>query len=150
MLAFTSQAKYILRWVLCGTIAEGIEARIVIVAGLSTTRSKPELDAMHQVYRAGGGERSMAPHVVYADDSCPHDGCGRRMQAIEFRLEEFGRDVHDPLVRAWWDDRGFAGRCPSCGGWIHFTIRGKRAIAPEEAQQLPLLPDGWDATATIL
>ena len=120
------------------------------MAGTSTTRGAPELEAMHDVYRAGGGERSMAPHVVYADGSCPRPGCGRRMQAIGFRLEEFGRDVYGPLVRAWWNDRGLAGRCPACGGWIHFTIRGKAAISAEEADKLPRLPDGWDATATIL
>ena len=32
---------------------------------------------------------------------------------------------------------GFAGQCPACGGWIHFTIRGKQAITAEEAAQLP-------------
>ena len=35
-----------------------------------------------------------------------------------------------------WDDTGFVGRCPRCGGWIHFTIRGKRPISPEEAGRL--------------
>jgi len=120
------------------------------MAGISTTQSVPELEAMHDLYLAGGGERSMPPHVVYADGSCPHPDCSRQMQAIDFRLEEFGREVHDTLVRAWWDDRGFAGRCPACGGWVHFTIRGKAAISAEEAAKLPRLPDGWDATATIL
>jgi hypothetical protein len=72
------------------------------------------------------------------------------MQAIDFRLEAYGPAIHDPLVRAWWDDTGFAGRCPNCGSWIHFTIRGKRAISAEEAQQLPHLPDDWHETALIL
>ena len=74
----------------------------------------------------------------------------QRLQAIDFRLEAHGRGVHDPLVRAWWSDAGFAGRCPGCGGWIHFTIRGKRAITAEEASQLPQLPDNWATQATIL
>jgi hypothetical protein len=65
-------------------------------------------------------------------------------------LEEHGRPVHDPLVRAWWDDTGFAGRCPACGGWIHFTIRGKRAIDDAEATTLPQLPANWFDTATVM
>ena len=49
------------------------------------------------------------------------------MQAIDFQVEKYGPAIHDPLVRAWWADTGFVGRCPNCGGWIHFTIRGKKA-----------------------
>jgi hypothetical protein len=109
-----------------------------------------ERERMHALYRQGGRERQMAPHIVYPEASCPHDDCDQPMQAIDFRLEDHGRAVHDPLVRAWWDDTGFAGRCPRCGGWIHFTIRGKRAITPEEAAEYPQLPDDWHAKATIL
>ena len=109
-----------------------------------------QLEAMHALYRQGGQERQMAPHIVYEHENCPHAGCTQRMQAIDFRLEAYGPAVHDPLVRAWWSDVGFAGRCPRCGGWIHFTIRGKRAITPEEAAPLPHLPDDWHAVALIL
>jgi hypothetical protein len=109
-----------------------------------------ELDQMHALYRRGGQERRRAPHVVYPDAACPHEGCGQPMQAIDCRLEDHGRAVHDPLVRAWWDDTGFAGRCPHCGGWIHFTIRAKRAITAEEAARYPHLPDDWHVGATIL
>jgi hypothetical protein len=92
----------------------------------------------------------MAPHVVYQDSDCPHAGCDQHMQAIDFRLEAHGRDVHDALVKAWWADTGFAGRCPKCNGWIHFTIRGKRAIDEREAAGLPQLPGGWFDEATVL
>jgi hypothetical protein len=109
-----------------------------------------ERERMHAVYRQGGQERQMAPHIVYADASCPHAGCGQPMQAIDFRVEDYGPAVHDPLVRAWWNDTGFAGRCPGCGGWVHFTIRSKRAITPDEAAGLPQLPDDWHKGATIL
>jgi hypothetical protein len=109
-----------------------------------------ELEQMHALYRKGGEERRMAPHIVYGDAACPHPGCEQRLQAIDFRLEAHGRGVHDPLVRAWWADTGFAGRCPACGGWIHFTIRVKGALTEEEASQLPQLPDNWAAVATIL
>jgi len=36
------------------------------------------------------------------------------------------------------------------GDTIHFTIRGKRAITPEEAAPLPHLPDDSHAVALIL
>ena len=109
-----------------------------------------ELDEMHALYRQGGRERHMAPHIVYADATCPHAGCGQRMQAIDFRLEAHGREVHDPLIRAWWDDTGFVGRCPKCRRWIHFTIHAKRAVTDEEAARLPQLPDNWYEAAIIL
>ena len=109
-----------------------------------------QLDGMHNLYRKGGADRAMAPHVVYRDSKCPHEGCEQHLQAIGFRLEAFGRTVHDPLDKAWWDDIGFAGRCPSCGGWIHFTIRGKQAIKDVDADALPQLPDNWTDEAVIL
>ena len=72
------------------------------------------------------------------------------MQAIDFRLEAHGKDVHDPLVMAWWDDTGFAGRCPRCERWIQFTIRAKRAIDDAEAAKLPQLPENWHDEAIVL
>jgi hypothetical protein len=112
--------------------------------------SEADRDQMHALYRHGGEERQMAPHVVYHDTTCPHEGCEQTLQAIDFRLEDHGRVVHDPLVLAWWNDTGFVGRCPGCGGWIHFTIRTKRAISDEEAEHYPKLPDNWHVGATIL
>jgi hypothetical protein len=116
----------------------------------SAAPTSKQLEGMHEVYRKGGGERGMAPHIIYATTGCPHPGCGQNLHAIDFRLEAYGPAIHDPLVRAWWADTGFAGRCPSCGGWIHFTIREKRALTAEEAAQLPQLPDDWHAGAIIL
>ena len=115
-----------------------------------TTPTSDELEEMHATYREGGQSHQTAPHVVYPDDSCPHEGCQQRLQAIDFRLQAFGNPVHDPLVRAWWDDTGFAGRCPSCGNWIRFTIREKKAVSAEEASQLPTLPDSWFREAIVL
>jgi hypothetical protein len=120
----------------------------------AATKSKAptagEREQMHALYRHGGQERQMAPHVVYPDAACPYVGCGQPMQAIDFRLEDHGRAVHDPLVRAWWNDTGFAGRCPHCDGWIHFSIAAKRAITADEAALYPQLPDNWHDRATIL
>ena len=123
------------------------------MANAPTTWTEPNCpapDEMHATYRQGGLERLMAPHVEYSQPNCPHASCNHRMQAIDFRLGSHGPAVHDPLVRAWWSDTGFVGRCPTCGGWIHFTIRGKRAITAVEATQLPQLPANWHEKAIIL
>ena len=124
-----------------------------IRAGLVIADASPEASRsreMHDLYRSGGARRQAAPHVVYADASCPHPGCDQRLHAIDFRLEDLGRSELGPLVRAWWDDTGFAGRCPGCGRWVHFTIQGKHALSDAEAARLPRLPDDWHAGATIL
>jgi len=120
------------------------------MANVPPSSETSQLARMHEIYRAGGARRGTAPHGVYEDASCPHEGCEQALQAINFRLEAFGRVIHDPLVRGWWDDVGFAGRCPSCGGWIHFTIRGKRAVDEAEAKSLPQLPANWADEAVIL
>ena len=99
---------------------------------------------------AGGPGTTDGPSCRLYRASCPHDDCDQQMQAIDFRLEDHGRSAHDPLVRDWWNDQGFAGRCPRCGGWIHFTIRGKTAITAEQAAGYLQLPDDWHAKATIL
>jgi hypothetical protein len=109
-----------------------------------------EFEQTHSLYRLRGAARSAPPHVVYDDSPCPHPDCGEQLKAIDFRLEAFGRAVYDALVKAWWDDVGFAGRCPKCGQWIHFTIRGKRAINDEQAAALPQLPSNWASEAVTL
>ena len=120
------------------------------MASVTPNQEAAQREEMHLLYRQQGGQRAVAPHVVYRDSGCPHAGCQQNLQAIDFRLEAFGRAIHDPLVRAWWDDVGFAGRCPGCGGWIHFTIRHKRAIDEAAAQGLPQLPANWADEAVIL
>jgi hypothetical protein len=120
------------------------------MAQIIPTPDAAQLESMHCFYREGGAGRAMAPHVVYPEAGCPHEGCGQSLHAIDFRLEAFGRNVHDELVRAWWDDVGFAGRCPACRGWVHFTIRGKRALHESEARPLPKLPANWADEAVIL
>jgi hypothetical protein len=109
-----------------------------------------ELKEMHTLYRKGGKERLSAQHVVYQDPGCPYPGCTQPLHAIDFRVEDYGNAIHDPLVLAWWNDVGFAGKCPRCHGWIHFTIRGKKAITATEATSLPNLLDDWHSVATIL
>jgi hypothetical protein len=109
-----------------------------------------QLEVMHDLYRKGGADRLMAPHVIYQEAPCPHEGCEQSLRAIDFRLKTFGSSIHDPLVRAWWSDVGFAGRCPACKGWVHFTIRSKRAVSDSDAGALPQLPANWAEKAVIL
>ena len=117
---------------------------------LQESQASQEQDAMHAEYIKGGAKKQMAPHVVYSDACCPHPGCEKKLQAIDFRLEFHGREVHDVLVRSWWDDEGFAGQCPECSRWIHFTIRCKQAITEEDAARLPQLPQNWHEVAVLL
>ena len=97
-----------------------------------------ERDRMHSLYRKGGRERQRAPHIVYPVASCPHDHCDQPMQAIDFRLEDHGRVVHDPLVRAWWDDTGFAGLVP--GATAGF-ISPSGARGPSRRRKRPGIPN---------
>jgi hypothetical protein len=108
------------------------------------------MERMHALYRAEGLKREMPPQAVYAEPDCPYSGCAQRLQGVDFRVEDYGSAVRDALVQSWWSDIGFAGRCPKCGGWIHFTVRRKEAITAAEAAQLPQLPDDWHANAMIL
>ena len=84
---------------------------MVGATGQRVTPTAEELAQMHAKYLDRGRLRHVQPNIVYAAPTCPHTGCGQRMQAIDFRLEAYGPAVHDPLVRAWWNDSGFAGRC---------------------------------------
>jgi hypothetical protein len=120
------------------------------MASAVPTTDALQLEQMHAVYRQGGTERATAPHVIYQQAGCPHAGCPQALRAIDFHLKAFERGVRDLLVRAWWDDVGFAGQCPTCHGWIHFTIRGKKPVDEMEAHGLPRLPENWAAEAVIL
>src|SRR6266571_5709901 len=80
----------------------------------------PDLD---HTYRQGGLKELARPHIHYHDPFCLHAGCGHKMEWIDFQLELFGdRDgIYVPLVRSWWEGRGFVGLCPNCRQWIRFT-----------------------------
>jgi hypothetical protein len=102
-----------------------------------------------RIYREGGLRRMATPHVHYHDPLCPHPGCGHKMEWIDFQLELYGdpEGLYKTLVRAWWDGTGFAGRCPNCGGWIHFTSLRMQPLTEEQASQLPRLPEDWHTVA---
>lgn len=107
------------------------------------------LDEYDRTYREGGLRALASPHVQYRDPSCPHEGCGHAMEWIDFMPEAHGDkvNVYDPLVRSFWQGTGFAGRCPSCGGWVRFTTRAMEAIDDDDAGRLPRLPENWHAVA---
>jgi hypothetical protein len=109
-----------------------------------------ELEELDRFYREGGLEAMASPHVHYDDPQCPH-GCQQRLEWIDFKLELHNDPdgVYKPLVRAWWQGTGFAGRCPRCRGWIRFTTLRKEAIDDLRADGLPRLPDDWHAVAQI-
>ncbi len=117
---------------------------------MAATVASQHFESMHAVYRQGGLESASPPKVVYAHQRCVYSGCSQLMQAIDFRVEAYGPAVRDPLVRAWWSNIGFAGQCPTCGGWVHFTVQNKRALTADEASVRPKLPHDWHRNATIL
>jgi hypothetical protein len=90
-----------------------------------------------------------SPHVHYEDPTCPHPGCTYHMEWIDFKLKLHGETegIDKPLVRAWWEGRGFVGRCPSCRNWVRFTSLGMEAIAEDRADEYPQFPENWHAVA---
>ena len=113
----------------------------------NVTLSRTEIEEMDRFYREGGLRQMASPHVHYHDATCPHPGCGHKMEWIDFQLELCGdlEGIYKPLVRAWWEGKGFAGRCPTCQGWIHFTTLGMNRL--DEKQSIARLPDNWHAAA---
>ncbi len=107
--------------------------------------TQEEIEELDRFYREGGLRQMATPHVHYDDPSCPHPGCKHKMEWIDFRLELFGdpEGIYKPLVLAWWNGTGFAGRCPSCNGWIRFTTLRMEPLSDEEASRLPRLPKKW-------
>jgi hypothetical protein len=113
------------------------------------TISPAERESLDQFYREGGLRALASPHVHYDEPSCPHPGCAHRMEWIDFKLELHGdpEGVYKPLVRAWWDGRGFVGRCPSCGDWIRFTTLGMEAVDEARSALFLQLPENWHTIA---
>jgi len=108
-----------------------------------------EIEELDRIYREGGLRRMASPHIHYHDPNCPHPNCNHKMEWIDFRIELYGdkEGLYKPLVRAWWDGKGFAGRCPACSRWIHFTTLGMEALQENQADQFLHLPDNWPTFA---
>ncbi len=110
-----------------------------------TTLPRAEIERLDQIYREGGLRVMASPHVHYDDPTCPHPGCRHRMDWIDFEPGLHGdpEGLYKPLVRAWWERTGFAGHCPSCGGWVRFSTLGMTALNDDDADRLPNLPANW-------
>jgi hypothetical protein len=113
--------------------------------------SPEEQIELDRFYREGGLRAMASPRVHYDDSSCPHPGCDQKLEWIDFKLELHGDPdgVYKPLVTAWWTGTSFAGRCPTCHGWIHFTTLRVQAIDDHQAATLPQLPPDWQTFAQI-
>lgn len=110
---------------------------------ISTPSTAADLDRMHAIYREGGADRATAPHVVYVEAGCPHTGCSQHLQAIDFRLEAFGRSDYDSLVKAWWDDTGFAAAAPvAVSGSISRFAASAPSATPRPPRYRNCLPIG--------
>jgi hypothetical protein len=115
----------------------------------TSSSSSTELESLDRFYREGGLRAMASPHVHYDDPNCPHPGCPHQMEWIDFKLELHGdpEGIYKPLVRAWWDGRGFVGRCPGCRNWIRFTTLGMQSIPEDRADQFLQLPENWQSVA---
>lgn len=113
------------------------------------TLSSVETEEMDRLYREGGLRRMASPHIHYSDSKCPHSHCDHQMEWIDFRIELYGdrQRFYEPLVKAWWEGTGFAGRCPGCSDWIRFTTQQMEAIGDDQAGGYPQLPDTWHTIA---
>jgi hypothetical protein len=71
------------------------------------------------------------------------------MEWIDFKPELHGDTdgIYKPLVRAWWEGRGFVGRCPVCSEWIHFTSLRMEAVDEDSPIRYPHLPENWHTVA---
>lgn len=115
----------------------------------NSTLDAKEIARLDRIYHEGGLETMASPHIHYQEPTCPHSGCGHKMEWIDFQLEPFGdaEGIYKPLVKAWWEGTGFAGRCPSCHGWIRFTTLRMEALTDELAGAYRKLPEQWATVA---
>jgi hypothetical protein len=115
----------------------------------SRVPSPAELELLDRFYREGGLRAMASPRVHYDGSTCPHPGCTHQMEWIDFRFDLYGdtEGIDTPLVRAWWEGRGFVGRCPNCRHWIRFTTLRMEAIDEEQAAQFPQLLENWHTVA---
>jgi hypothetical protein len=56
----------------------------------TSTLSGEELERLDRFYREGGLLAMASPHVHDDAPECPHSGCGRKLEWIEFELELHG------------------------------------------------------------
>ena len=115
----------------------------------NATLDAQELERLDRICREGGLRNMASPHIHYRDSTCQHPDCGHKMKWIDFQLELFGdaEGIDKPLVKAWWEGRGFCGRCPSCTGWIRYTTLAMEPLTDEQSDTQLKLPDHWATVA---
>ncbi len=115
----------------------------------AATLSSADREMLDRYYREGGLRAMASPQVHYDDPTCPHPGCGHRMEWIDFNLELHGdpEGIYKPLVRAWWDGCGFVDHCLNCQNWVRFTTLTMEAVDEDQWTQYPRLPENWHAVA---
>lgn len=97
-------------------------------------------------YRRLGFAHRAPAHVVYhgPHQVCPWAGCGYRIAAIGFQLEQMGDPGQvEQWLEAWWQGPGLVGPCPGCGHLVLFGMSDKRAVANAADLKPPLLPRDW-------
>ncbi len=105
------------------------------------------------VYRRLGFENRAPAHVVYhgPHQVCPWAGCGYRIAAIGFQLNQMGNpDQVEQWLKAWWQGPGLVARCPGCHQYVLFGVQEKRSIAATDLRDFFVLPDHWDATTYLV
>lgn len=88
------------------------------------------------------------PHIVYlaAGILCPWDGCGFRIELVDFQLELWaGAEFYANVMQEWGQRQefGLIGRCPGCRKFVLFALDAKKAIDEPSVTGLPVLPDDW-------
>ena len=115
------------------------------------TASAAETACRIAEFRRIGWERKAMPHGVYQDPFiiCPWADCDFRIAAVDFQLEKIGdRELHDRLLKAWWQGDGMVGKCPSCLQHVCFSMNEKRTV--DDADDDEQLPDDWHQIAYIV
>jgi hypothetical protein len=104
-------------------------------------------------YRKQGFERQAMPHGIYQDPFivCPWPGCGFRIAAVDFQVEQ-NRDPHlySRVISAWWQGPGIVGRCPGCRSFVLFSMDRKEQVVDPADGSLTVLPDDWHQQAYIV
>jgi hypothetical protein len=112
-----------------------------------------EIERRLAEYRRQGFEHQALPHGVYQEPYllCPWAGCGFRISAIDFQIENTGDPaLYKNVLAGWWQGPGVVGRCPGCGKHVLFSMTEKKTVSDPCAAGLTVLPDNWHQTAYIV
>ncbi len=102
-------------------------------------------------YRRQGFEHQAMPHGVYQEPFllCPWPGCGLRIAAVDFQVEQAADPaLYRSVLAAWWQGPGVVGRCPGCSRHVLFSMRQKKAVS--DPSGMTVLPDDWHQSAYIV